>query len=255
MVGYDILTFCSSSYLNVLSLFVDSWVESDCDSIRIYTDYGYERHAELIDRRFSSRKISIIPFIAVMDDFGSNCATKALAVESDMRLISPGRNILLLDCDCLVLRPLGDLYERDFEIAVTVPPSVIGTGIELNNPSAGAVFVKHNALSKAIVRRWLDLQVEVQDRNHRCRDQQALYLALSEARGLAEANILALPNTVWNSFPTNNGSLALNRWFSELKENEGDVKILHFAVGTYKDKENIDRAKNISLGLSEKGRA
>lgn len=110
-----------------------------------------------------------------------------------------GDRLLLLDADTVILRPLDDIWDRQFDVAYTVKPK--GARFPLN---AGVVFVRVSARSRAFMRSWqtqnrifLEDAKEFQVWRHMYGglNQTALAVLL---RSDDSAGLLKLPCAEWN---------------------------------------------------------
>lgn len=63
-----------------------------------------------------------------------------------------GAEVLLIDADTVILRPLDDVWQEAFDVAYTVRPKPYK--LPLN---AGVVFLRVNDRSKAFLRQWADV--------------------------------------------------------------------------------------------------
>lgn len=112
-----------------------------------------------------------------------------------------GQPMLLIDADTAILRPLDDVWQQPFDVAITVREP--GCRLPLN---AGVVFVRATAAARALLRRWRDINRQMVTDHELHREwkrrygglnQAALGCAMSE-RAIADLALLRLPCLEWN---------------------------------------------------------
>lgn len=110
-----------------------------------------------------------------------------------------GEQLVLIDVDTMILRPLDEVWQRDFDVAVTTRAD--GTTI-----NGGVVFVRSSPAARAFMRAWQTENRRLlgdRERHLRFRHRwngmnQAAFGALFEEQRLEGARLLGLPCAEWN---------------------------------------------------------
>ena len=117
------------------------------------------------------------------------------------KIIADKKNVTVCDCDLLFLKDISDVWEMDFDIAITVRERIpFNTGIW---------WYRHNKRSENFIREWIKytnaIKKELQSGNVPCErfvhyhggiDQASLATALINN---PDVNILRLESVIWNS--------------------------------------------------------
>jgi hypothetical protein len=144
------------------------------------------------------RQSSAMPGIALIDGYTANTykLDHWCQVVQDA---ADGTELLLIDTDTLILRPLDDVWAQPFDLAYTVRPARFPF-------NGGVVFLRVSAATRAFVLRW-------RDENRRLfRDKaahqierrkygginQAAFGALLERGEATDLRIVRLPCAEWN---------------------------------------------------------
>lgn len=101
-----------------------------------------------------------------LDSFGSNTFKLGQWVKQ-VRALPDGAELLLIDSDCLIARPVDDAFDLPFEVAVTRKAE----HVRQFPHNCGVVFVRGGAIARAFFERWQ----EVNDRFYRDKDEHRPY--------------------------------------------------------------------------------
>lgn len=112
-----------------------------------------------------------------------------------------GDEVLLIDADTAIVRPLDDLWERPFDVAYTTKP---GAALPFN---AGVVFLRVNPKTRAFMARWLAENRRLYESKSAHLPLKQKYAGMNQAalgsliqQGLfpGDLNVLELPCREWN---------------------------------------------------------
>lgn len=235
---FDIITFCSANYFSRLEKTLKNWNDqSSIENIFIYTN---EIDKFDLDKYKNLNKLK---FIEIFDDdstcFGINCARKAESLQHFLNNEKNIKNILMIDVDCLIVKDLDNLFNEDFNIAVTIYPEV-KEKYRTNNISAGFVALKNCDQTKDFINKWIDKQNSFGQAP--CRDQRSLSETITELYKNKNDiyKIKLLNGNVWNSHPCSGSKGYVEEWLHRIKINK--PYLLHFASGSIENQEIIDNA-------------
>lgn len=223
---YHIVTYCSSNYWQALESSISSWLDSDAQTVNVYTDWDPTTHPGLtIHSTFDS-----------CDDYGTNCVRKSEAL-LDFCLKNPDkRHIIMLDIDCYILNNLAEAFKEEcFDVGVTVYAN-LKPRQRLRNVSAGVLFVNNTPQARKFLLQWINNQ-KLDYHQTRGRDQRNLSLLLY--KNPLGIRIHQFDYSVWNAHPMTKIDVQhLCDWVETLDK---DCKILHLAFGLWKNKQLIGR--------------
>lgn len=137
------------------------------------------------------------------------------------------RNILYLDADAVVRRPMTFIEELDTDIAMAFHPLKAG-GRNYLRISAGALFVRNNDKGRRFARAWMDAE---KDCGPLTLDEDMIYMSFETLQG---ASIAVLPSTYYKIF-----------------DRPGDEPVLeHFQASRkqFKWRRLIRRARRVAIG-------
>lgn len=232
---YDLVTYASKSYMPVLRASLKNWINSDVQNIHIYTDKSPCENIRVISHR---PKGVVIHFkFDPVDDFGTNCARKAIALYEHMNSIKDSGDedkqfVVFLDADCRIVGPLDIMFHKDFDIGVTVYPEVEWKH-QLNNVSAGAMFLQNNLATLAFLRDWVREQEQT---TGPCRDQASLSSTLRHIEHNTNMKIARFDCDIHNHHPRTGNAAEIEEFLDKIKQHKDWINIIHFAHGTWKNK-------------------
>lgn len=229
---YNIVAYCGQSYFTRFQKTIKNWCDQrSVANIYIYTDNE-------VSENQIYEKIIYKNIFKESTCFGVSCARKA---ESLKYFINNNKfeNILLLDIDCLIVKDLDDLFNEDFNIAVTIYPEV-KPRYQTNNISSGFVVLKNCNQAKDFINQWVERQKNLH--NAPSRDQRALSELVTDLYKNKNDiyKIKLLNGNIWNSHPYNNGIGYVKEWLHRIKIYQ--PYILHFASNTISNNQTIDDA-------------
>lgn len=235
---FNVVSYCSNSYFSKLSKTLKNWNDqSSVENIFIYTN---EIDQSDLDQYKNLNKVK---FIRLFDDesqcFGVNCARKAESLLHFLNNEKDNKNILMIDVDCLIVKDLNNLFNEDFNIAVSIYPEV-KIKYQTNNISSGFVVLKNCNQAKDFINQWVERQKNLH--NAPSRDQRALSELVTDLYKNKNDiyKIKLLNGNIWNSHPYNNGIGYIKEWLHRIKIYQ--PYILHFASNTISNNQTIDDA-------------
>ena len=123
---------------------------------------------------------------------------KVRAWDAGVAALAPGEEMMLIDADCVVLQDPSAVFDREFDIAITVRP-----GPTCYN--TGVMFIRGTEAAQRFMSRWLESTAWIArqaDRVARARaewagaDQASLAEVLADMRG--KVRVERLPCVRWN---------------------------------------------------------
>lgn len=222
MINYNIVSYCSQSYLPILEKTINNWLRFDnIDNIYIFTDFDYFYNNERVVRikNFKSDY-----------NFSVNCSRK---VDSLWQLINyPNENlnnILLLDVDCLIINDISEIFNYDFDICVThygLPNEIKTT----KNISSGFLALKKNPKSIRFVTDWLDQQCQGIIKRP-CIDQSSLTKLIKQYSKNDQFKIGLVEAEIYNNHPWSSNRQDVDKWLEKIIQKKSEIKILHLCKG------------------------
>lgn len=109
MQPYSIITLCTKNYRDAYNFVIDSWLRTKAEKIHIYTD----------DSQWVSGndRIEIVHYFSPSTDWLKNVGRKVCVCGDS--LTEEASNIIFIDIDCYITAEIGDIFDRDFDIAAT----------------------------------------------------------------------------------------------------------------------------------------
>jgi hypothetical protein len=139
---YSIFTLCTKDYRPVLDQFIDSWLTaSTAEKIYIYTDIGESQW-------YDNNRIVMVPILEPETNWIKNVGRKPYILKDF--LTRDCQNIAFIDTDCLFVRDVADIFDRDFDVAVTA--SITGA------INGGVWFIKNTNKSPIFADMWIKQQ-------------------------------------------------------------------------------------------------
>lgn len=105
----------------------------------------------------------------------------------------PDRNVMYLDADAVVRRPMGFIDTLEADVAMAFHPTKVG-GKHYLRISAGAMFVRNNDKGRRFARAWKEAE---KDCGPLTLDEDMVYMSFNS---LQEASIAVLPNSYYKIF-------------------------------------------------------
>ncbi len=108
-MNYTILTFCSKNYLDAFNFSIESWLKTKAERIVVYTDF---------DLKFGSKQVDTIKCFEPSNDWLVNVGRK---VEITLRYLKDYtvKQVVFLDMDCYVIDDFSEVFEWNYDLAVT----------------------------------------------------------------------------------------------------------------------------------------
>jgi hypothetical protein len=231
IMNYDLVAYCSASYKDVLKFSLSNWIASDAHRIYIFSD-------DMLDIPYN-KKVIVRPDFVPSRSPGVNFMRKAVALEKIIHECN--MNTILLDVDCLITKPLKNIFKNKFDVAATVrQPCVSTPNRPFKTVSAGALFCQRTRATRQFVNEWYGYQ---RDSTNKIMDERGLAVLLGRHFKGKTMDLLSLSCVGYNSFPYQNSALEITKW---LKSITTKTRILHFALGTWKNKSLVEKAISLT---------
>lgn len=211
---YDILTYISKEYNDVLLDNIKSWQKLGVNQIHVFTDINNDI---IINR-------SNIHVHKVFDDkqfFGVNCKRKAESLGLYLKEKNASQRVLLIDADCLILKDLNYVFYYGKNVIVTADKNQKDKHIH-KTVSSGVVFLNINDETKKFVEEW----IKDQNSNFRyssSQDQISLINTIKKYKDI----VTFLDYKRYNYYPINNTLKYINMWVEDILDNHAEIRIIH----------------------------
>jgi len=224
---YDIVTYCSKNRFDAFSIFARSWLETNAANIHVYCDHGYCNWWS----RWAKIGINVYPCFSYCSSAEAGCARKAESLKIHVGQIPS--QFVLLDVDCLVRRDIEHVFDKDFDIAITVDPRSRQVRRKCNI-SSGVIFVKNTLSTRDFVDEWVEKQSVARGP---CKDQSTLVKAIKRS----SCGVVELSEDLYNCYPHTNAPYDISDWIHRVKHpmdldqtKSGHNHITHFAHSIWK---------------------
>lgn len=245
-IKYSIVSVCTYNYKDAFDFVIDSWLRSSAENIYIYTDTDKWKS--------DNDRVKIINIFNNSNDWVVNVGRKCKAIKHFINNFDKD-NAVLFDIDCYIHKDVADLFEKDFDLAI----SRIEKGRML---SSGVIFIKNNERVRKFIDKWDKTQnkffkyKKFTQKNRGAYDQKALHVITYKAIDDKSVKILPIGYTEY-SFKVKNLDewlkYANKKWskkevskrLSEYKTKRAmnirtkDVRVLHFYNNSYRDKNTV----------------
>lgn len=224
--NFTIFTICTENYKDAIDFFLPSWLKlQGLDEIIIYTDF---------DLVFPSDKVFVKNCISKTDDWLNIVGLKATLLD---RFISGFKktNFAFLDIDCLVVSNFSQVFDLNFDIAVTrlYAPKI--------HASSGVWFCKASKQVLKFAKEWVDTQNHYLDRKVGIRPHKSSYSQRSfsdiihrEHKKSSYLNVLALDVKLYN-YEHN----SIDVWISEICKYK--PKIVHYKGRRWRNRQCVNK--------------
>jgi hypothetical protein len=110
---YDIITYCSESYIDAFDVHITSWLNNTCAKhIYIYTDTDESKF------KIKNKRIIIKPFYEKNDDWIDNVGRKIECV-IDYLKSSKSKYVAFIEMDCYIVSEFDEVFNDNVDISVT----------------------------------------------------------------------------------------------------------------------------------------
>lgn len=240
----DIITVCTYNYRRGLEFTLESWLKcSTIGHIFLLTD----------TLTLSNPKITCLKVLPESDDWVRNVGYKPLALLRYLESFLNSPRYAFLDADVLIVDSFDEIWDRDFDVAVTrLYDSLVTRPVYAPqypaSVSAGALFFKRGPRATEFIERWSVLQEHYLKEGRLrecgwCYDQLALQeLCVNDVLGENKFRILDIDNTVFNSEHHLEAS-----WITSIILKQ--PKMLHFKRQRWEDKALVEKVLRASQRL------
>lgn len=217
-MSYHIVSYCSENYADAFDFVIKSWIESSADHIVVYTDTQ--------EIRFPHPKVTLIPIFQKTDNWLVNVERKILSIDDFLKRFPDVKQLVFMDIDCYIARPFDEIFDGDFDIAVTRLTEK--TPHAANTASAAPWFGKVGPGLKRFVEDWKVLAARYKKAKKGVRVHKVSFVQYSYTDLLRRAyesgkpyKVLPKPKNIYNCEDQNN-----ERWLETIRTCKS--KIIHF---------------------------
>jgi len=228
---YDIITYISNDYINILLKNISTWKRKEVSTIFIYTE-EYETNDNNVNRILKLNHsendpyIFLVPIFKKSNNFTEHCQRKAISLLHNLKLdimaLYATKNKILLDADCIISGNLNNIFDKEFNIQITSNKNVKDKH-KINGLVGGVLFCKNNEKTRDFIREWVKLQNE-QFRKTPSIDQISLIETIKKYQKDQKFKINILDQEIYNLYPATN----VSKWIDKIKNNIDKIKIIHF---------------------------
>lgn len=229
--NYSIFSICTENYRDAMDFVLESWLKYDnVDNIYIYTDFNIENN---IDDR-----VKILNTLNKTDDWLEIVGFKAIILNDFINKFNVN-NFAFIDIDCYMIGDVSDIFNEDFDIAVT-------RMYNKRDANSGVWFCKNNENIKMFSEKWMDLQLEYKNKNIGVRKHSSSYSQRSFSHILhAEHKNLKYLKVLPIDKKYNYEEGKVDEWVSNV--NKYNPKILHFKKRRWRNKLALDIFNEIKM--------
>jgi len=142
MNNFSIFTICTENYKEAINFSVPSWLKfNNVVKIYIYTDF---------DLNYDDDRVVIINKINKTKDWLEVVGLKAILLKDFLENYSDN-NFVFIDIDCYMVKDISDIFNEDFDIAVT-------RMFDKKSANSGIWFCKNNENIIKFSNDWINIQ-------------------------------------------------------------------------------------------------
>ena len=142
MKKYAIVAYCSCNYKDAFDFVIKSWLKQKTEKIFIYSDgEGFT---------YDNDRVEIIPIFSPHTDWVEGVARKVKSLYHFYNNYDY-ENILFMDIDAYPIKELGDIFNENFDAALTRFTGIV---------SSGLFFLQRNERTKKFIYNWYSAQSE-----------------------------------------------------------------------------------------------
>jgi len=230
-MSYHIVAYCSENYFDAFDFVIKSWVDSSAEHIVVYTDTQ-----KIV---FPHPKVTLLPMYAKTDDWLTNVERKILSIDDFLKRFPDVKQLVFMDIDCYIARPFDEIFDEDFDIAVTRLTEK--TPHAANTASAAPWFGKVGPGLHQFIKEWKVLAARYKMQKKGVRKHKVSFVQYSYTDLLRRAyesggpyKVLPKPKNIYNAEDQNN-----DRWIETIKKYKS--KILHFKSRKFRKVELVKR--------------
>lgn len=226
--GFLIYTICTHDYKDAYDLVIDSWLKkTSAYKILVYTDKKWDSGKE---------RVSIIERLPEVrgssDRWLSAVRWKRKLTEEVLGMMAKGDSAVFMDIDCYLLGDIGDVFQKDFDLAVTR----LFTGRRLT-VSTGIFWFRKTDYMVHFMTSWERiekiLKSKKKDRARACSNNQRSFSdAARTFHRLGHMKIKDMNHGIWNR-KFHKGHLERNDLMDQVRTKK--IKVLHFYNNSYRE--------------------
>jgi hypothetical protein len=231
---FEIFAYCSKSYEDAYHFVINSWTNlSNVSKVTIYTDW---------DLKSDNEKVITKQLFEPSNDWLIGTGRR-LDVIKDYSEENKGsaKNILFLDIDCYIVRDVEEVFNRDFDIAITRLHTT--ESYANKTATAGLWFARFTPGYYKFINDWFELAKRYKEQGIGIKQYHISYVQYSFttiARQGMGYKILSLDEKIYNSEHT-----IESMWYEQIQKYQ--PKILHFKGRRFRDISIVERALSLSF--------
>lgn len=231
---YEILAYCSKNYQDALEFVLDSWTSiPSVSKVNLYTDWDYIS---------KNSKVEVNHFFFDVSYSWIEGTGRRLDVIRDYSNLNKGKskNVLFLDIDCYIAKDVGEIFNSDFDIAI----SRLGNkeSYTQSTATAGLWFCKLSPGYFNFIADWFNTANDFKNKKIGLKDNKVSYVQYSftdvARRNTKRYRVLPIDEYIYNSEHSD-----LDAWYKLIRKHH--PKILHFKGRRFRDNEIIKKVFNL----------
>jgi len=230
----EIFAYCSKNYKDAFDFVVPSWIKiPSVSKITVYTDWDYD---------YKHDKVEIIKMFEPSSDWIVGTGRR-LDVIKHYSYVNKGskKYVLFLDIDCYIVRDINEVFQYDFDIAITRLKS--DESHANKTATAGLWFARLSTGYYNFIEEWFKVAKELKKKKVGLRKHYISYVQYSftevARRSTKDYNVLPIDENIYNSEHSD-----ISKWFSKIKKFK--PKILHFKGRRFRDVNLVNHILKLS---------
>ena len=231
---FEIFAYCSKNYKDAYDFVIDSWTKLDTvTKITLYTDWEFTPN---------NPKIEVIKMFDE-DESWIVGTGRRLDVIKHFSYKNKGtqKNVLFLDIDCYIVKDVSEIFNKDFDIAISRLNSCFHYANK--TATAGLWFCKLSDGYYNFIEEWFSRAQQLKNENIGLDNHRISYVQYSftdVAKTITPAyKVLAIDEKIYNSEHS-----ILDKWYDMIQRYK--PKILHFKGQRFRDSQITKTALRLS---------
>jgi hypothetical protein len=233
MNKFTIFTLCTHNYKDAFDFFLPTWVKFDTiESIYVYTDFEYTHE---------DPKVKVINFIKKTDNWLDAVGLRAVIL-SDFLKKETTNNIAFVDIDCYIREDISEIFDNQFDIAVT------RMNVKNTTASAGIWFARKGTAINKFSKNWHDLQIRFKKMRLGIVEYKQSYSQKSFSKIVHDQykinrpymKVLPISVDIYNCEDSDN-----SKWIDKILKNNS--KVIHFKGRRWRDADCMNLLYNLKI--------
>jgi len=233
--SYEIFAYCSKNYQDAFDFVVPSWIRHESVSkVTVYTDWNY---------KYKNDKVEIIHMFDKRSSDWITGTGRRLDVIKDYSEKNRGtnKNVLFLDIDCYIVKDVAEVFQYDFDIAISRLNSKESHANQ--TATAGLWFARLTPGYYNFIEDWFSAATEFKSLGIGLKKHLISYVQYSFTK-VARANtpryhVLPIDENVYNSEHT-----LESKWYDKIKK--FNPKILHYKGRRFRDEKMVEKTLKLA---------